>query len=245
MFNVKRPRAASAFTLVELLVVVGIIALIIGILLPALAKARQSATTAQCLSNLRNMEMAQLNYVAENNGYLIRVGLGHLIAQEEEVAWINTLRSYYKADLVHRCPADESPYWTAPEPSTSPPQYRRTSYGVNNWVEAFYSPAEPAYVKITQVPRTSEVVHFVELAEQGPYSYGDHTHAEIFYILGNPESPRVLVAEQVQTHRHGGKVKSWEARSNFAFLDGHAETLRLRDVYLNPEKNRFDPKAAK
>jgi prepilin-type N-terminal cleavage/methylation domain-containing protein/prepilin-type processing-associated H-X9-DG protein len=60
----------KAFTLVELLVVVGIIALLVAILLPALNKARQTATAVQCQSNLRQIGIAFFNYATENHDYI-------------------------------------------------------------------------------------------------------------------------------------------------------------------------------
>ena len=63
-------RSAGAFTLIELLVVISIIALLIGILLPALGAARASARTVQCLSNIRQMNMAVLNYATDNKDEL-------------------------------------------------------------------------------------------------------------------------------------------------------------------------------
>jgi len=85
-------RRFHAFTLVELLVVIGIIALLISILLPALNKAREASQVAKCLSNMRQLGMAAASYTTENKGYLVPADVYDpaLASEPEGRVWSDT-----------------------------------------------------------------------------------------------------------------------------------------------------------
>lgn len=232
-----------AFTLVELLVVIGIIAILIGILMPTLARARESANRAKCLSNVRNMQVAHWMYVNDNRGSLIQAGLSHGgEGGRETVAWINTLQPYFKNSLLHRCPSDDSPYWPGglSVPGSSPDTFRRTSYGINNFLDRDLVPWGGPYEKINQIRRPSSTIQFLEMTETGEFAGADHPHVEN-WVSNVP----VQAAKNIELHQHGGPPRSWNGLANYGFLDGHAETLRFRDAFRSMTENKFDPAIAR
>jgi len=255
-------RGAEGFTLVELLAVVAIVALLAGILLPALSGARRQAITVQCLSNIRQLALAQAAYANDRNGQLVDYGLNHgAPSLDENLSWVKALQEYYESPLVLRSPADESPHWPIVEPDgteTGTPvpdsgglRYRRTSYGLNEHVTP-RPPLDPEtgrahrFDNMFKVPQGAVTVQWVMMTYTGPFAGSDHVHVFNWWI-GDflPDAPPGVAATQVQTDAHGGPEKSWGSRSNYGYLDGHAETVEFRGVYRTNRRNQFDPRWAR
>ena len=236
----RRPR--RAFTLVELLVSIGIIALLLAILVPALSRARMASRRTQCLSNIRGLCIAQTMYAAELKNQLVNAGDGSF---DQQGSWIGRLAPYSGGTLARRCPDDQSPFFDSPDLTSGSPVLRTTSYGINNYVSPTHAPAGLDPIRlISQVRRSSTVIQFVELSEEGSYAVGDHVHAQLFYSGVLPGLTLTKINAQMPAGRHGGVRKQWSGLLNYGFLDGHAETLPLDAVYTDPTRNRFDPAAA-
>jgi prepilin-type N-terminal cleavage/methylation domain-containing protein/prepilin-type processing-associated H-X9-DG protein len=246
------PRAALGFTLVEVLVVVGIIAVLVGIAVPSLASARRSAVATADLANLRGLAVAHLSYMAGNEDRFVDVGLPHGSIANASRSFVECLRPWFgREDLALRSPLDESPHWSAesggegePVVASTPPLYRRTSYGMNNYLSRSYSPAvaldgEGAGAdRLQQVRDHERTVCFLLMAERGAYASADHPHVEEW---STSPQPARTAASQVQINAVDRGKPGNGSQSNYAFVDGHVATHAFDDLFRSASSNRFDP----
>lgn len=166
-------RRVDGFTLVELLVVVGIIAVLIGILLPALGRAREAGRKISCASNLRQLNTALVMFANEHRGHLPNVSGGALPGGRHSRwfggwkgstfhAEIGLLYPYLKTADVGGCP------WEFDE---SRPQYGPTDYAYNNYLAQPHTYLGPAFAvpiplgtRITRVRSSAETVTLFDSA---------------------------------------------------------------------------------
>jgi prepilin-type processing-associated H-X9-DG protein/prepilin-type N-terminal cleavage/methylation domain-containing protein len=223
-----------AFTLVELLVVIGIIAVLIAILLPALAGAREQSRAVACLSNLRQLATAAHAYCNNHNGsyppataYESRPPLSIGLAWDFTTIYdAMTNKTTIEPGLlwrggailaVQQCPGYEGRSNTLADPYTG--YNYNTSYIGHGYGESIEAP-----IKASQVRRPSEVALFGD----GQYFGGANKFMRApFPNPGDAAFRDRASGTQGFRHRKG---------ANVAFCDGHAATLFDRYTKTTPDQ---------
>lgn len=231
----KQKHSAGLFTLIELLVVVAIIAILAGMLLPALAKARDKAHAVECLSRLKTLGTAMFMYVDSYKGYLYG-------------AWVyeNKTNRKWNDNLARRTkilPYKEE-YMTAASkhyycPSGKVPASASECYGQASVARYTYDSqrTEPgAYITISSVGKDSSdpvYGHFLYFySGQNSNPGGFPIYADSVYTGG---------VQKFYWHKgQGGPSYSVAARHsnavNITFADGHSGPIPISQLGKPPHK---------
>ena len=161
------PSATDGFTLIELLVVIAIIAILAGLLLPALSKAKQRAQTVQCLNNARQIGLATMLYTGDfEDAYPWGVNVKNSVASSwtDPTAWHMALLPYMSSTLqspskAFACPA-EKPKDTFP---TARGVQFQASYRANEHVFRHTEGASyKAPLRTSQIPSPVDIIAVFE-----------------------------------------------------------------------------------
>ncbi|MCS7033476.1 MAG: prepilin-type N-terminal cleavage/methylation domain-containing protein [Phycisphaerae bacterium] len=210
----------QAFTLVELLVVIGIIALLIGILIPALSKAQQQAKVTACLSNIRQLTQGWIMYANEYKGSLVWAEtLDEANDPDRRDGWVidvpgnpdtNTRAAIEKGLLWKYAPAAET--YRCPA-SYDLANFR--SYSINTYMNGRPSllpaPAPPPITKLARAK--SKLLVFIEEYDERGVNQGSFFQ---FWVHPMDNSNQRWNFGDVPAFFH-------KKGTNMSFADGHAE----------------------
>ena len=239
MSQLNPPRQKRAFTLIELLVVIAIIAILAAMLLPALSRAKAKAQQTQCLSNVKQMQVASMIYLTDFNDFFPNNDVGSPSSLAGPNAWIQgnvqqystppttyetywiaagALWTYNKSYNIYKCPSSQAMV-------NGSAQHNR-SYSMSVWLNCnnVNQTKTDAYAmecqKQSQVRNPTQAIDFLEenqvSIDNGVIGIFSQTTAGIWNLPSN-------------RHANSGTM---------TFVDGHAEAWAWKGI-VNTLNNKW------
>lgn len=204
----------SGFTLIELLVVIAIIAILAAILFPVFAKAREKARQITCASNEKQLGLAFIQYVQDNDSKWPSIEGSYYVAPNTAWTggWCNVIYPYVKSAAVFECPDDPN--------NANPYQSYALNYAI--WNDDFNA---PAYLGLKDASFTAPSSTLV-LYETNWQSSGNPATAP------DGQNATGLVGNADWT---AGDLANWHdpsstSRANYLAADGHVKNLTMMQV---------------
>ena len=221
-------RLLSAFTLVELLVVIALIAVLASLLLPALSRAKATGQRTVCLQKLQQWGLAMSLYLDENNEFFPRED-----ALDDINSWAVVAAPENK-DVWYNCVAEKLDGKTAAQYATNPSSqrdfYARSS--MFTCPSARFSAAAAGYPMFSLVIN-SQLMDYSE-ERFGLASIEEPAETALFLDCGVPDEPQGYPFQR----KYNGQPKAYANRfsgrhrdgGNIAFVDGHVSWFRVSDI---------------
>ncbi len=241
------PASRRGFTLIELLVVIAIIAILAGMLLPALAKAKEKAKAASCINTLRQMAIAQQAYGTDFGGRAVPT-FAVRGSNVERHAWFNFLQPYTQTTNLLLCPSKTRKFKELVALYPSDQREKAVSnymmnfrYGGCDWPSVWDAKDYPQ-VKDSSVRNPSGTVLVTDggsqpLASKDPEKCVTVASAEKAgaWVLHDPTKSTpcdgCVIAPSTQDPNWGGPHLRHAGRSNVSFIDSHVEGMKASRWY--------------